>query len=379
MSQARKVGAKQGVVVSTLPVGWIKRPDGKYDFDPETKDTILTIIDTFWQTRVLRRTASALIKSGVQIPARCGQRLSFTKADINRVRNILLNPAYAGVYVYGRTEAQPGGPVLARGELQRIKVPEERWIKIYNHHPGYMTIEQQEEIKAILKKNHFQQRDRPGRGPALLQGLLRCAKCNASFHVRYLKKRSSTYGCAWSVEPCTRFTSCEFDREILSEVFKVLKSPPLAMLKAALDESRSQERARLNWIESERERLQHEEQKARHRADLTRSSLPRVHLDALEELEKVLEEKERFEQTIAIKVATPKSYESDKELEELCHRASDVPMASSGGNVSGAKRNFALCHRSCARRSDSGTDRCDNFLEIGQPNALFHVDDCRPP
>ncbi len=45
--------------------------------------------------------------------------------------------------------------MLARGELQRIKVPEERWIKIFNHHPGYMTVEQQEEIKSILKKNNF--------------------------------------------------------------------------------------------------------------------------------------------------------------------------------------------------------------------------------
>src|SRR2546426_12163353 len=66
MSQARKVRAKQGVVVSTLPVGWIKGPDGKYDFDPETKDTIRTIIDTFWQTRALRRTVIALVKAGIQ-------------------------------------------------------------------------------------------------------------------------------------------------------------------------------------------------------------------------------------------------------------------------------------------------------------------------
>ena len=66
MSQARKIKAKQGAVVSSLPVGWIKGPDGKYDFDIETKEIIRTIIDTFWQIRSINRTVKALVKSGVQ-------------------------------------------------------------------------------------------------------------------------------------------------------------------------------------------------------------------------------------------------------------------------------------------------------------------------
>ena len=51
----------------------------------------------------------------------------------------------------------------------------------------------------------------------------------------------------------------------------------------------------VNWIESERERLQHEERRARERAEITHNSLRRVHLDALEKLEKVFQEKEEFE------------------------------------------------------------------------------------
>jgi hypothetical protein len=104
------------------------------------------IIDTFWQTRSLRRTALALEKAGIQIPSRHGQRIGFKKPSIHRVRLILVHPAYAGTYVYGRTQSQPGGPVLANGESKRMKVPEERWIKIFNHHPAYITQEQQEEV-----------------------------------------------------------------------------------------------------------------------------------------------------------------------------------------------------------------------------------------
>lgn len=75
MSQARKAKAKQGAIVSLSPVGWIKGPDGRFDYDPEIeRHEIRLIIDTFSQTRSAHRTAKALAKAGIQIPARCGHR-----------------------------------------------------------------------------------------------------------------------------------------------------------------------------------------------------------------------------------------------------------------------------------------------------------------
>jgi hypothetical protein len=97
------------------------------------------------------------------------------------------------------------------------------------------------------------------------------------------------------------------------------------MLKAALEETRSQERARLNWIESKRERIDHEEHRAQERVERTHDSYQRVHTDALERLEKVLREKEEFEQKIAVYRPIPIDSASADELEELCRIASDVP------------------------------------------------------
>jgi DNA invertase Pin-like site-specific DNA recombinase len=88
-SHARITKAKQGAVVSALPVGWVKCPDRQYGYDPATKDTINLIIDTFWKTRSIRRTVKTLIKDGVQIPARRGQKLYFRKPTIGRVSRIL--------------------------------------------------------------------------------------------------------------------------------------------------------------------------------------------------------------------------------------------------------------------------------------------------
>jgi DNA invertase Pin-like site-specific DNA recombinase len=329
MSQARMTKAKQGAVVSALPVGWIKGPDQSYDYDPETKDTIRMIIDKFWETRSIRRTVKALAKAGVQIPSRRGQRLYFTKPTLGRVTRILTNPAYAGTYAFGKTQCQPGGPVLANGQSKRTKVPEACWTQTFNHHPAYMTREEQEEIKSILNGNRFQRRDRAGRGPALTQGLLRCAVCGETLVVSY-HRRSYSYGCGWKLlkyaeTPCTRFESREFDQYILGEVFKVLRTPPVDMLRSALEVSRSQEQARLSWIEAERERLEHEERKAQELVDRSYGRHPRVYDHAVEKLEELLQEKQQFEQKIAIERATPKKLETREELEELCRLASDVP------------------------------------------------------
>ena len=248
----------------------------------------------------------------------------------------------------GKPNQSPADRCWPNGQSKRMKVPEEHWIKNFDHHPSYITPQQQEEIRSILHENLFRRRYRAGRGPALLQGLLRCAICNRSFNVSYRGNKSYSYQCAWEIRQCSRFTSSEFEQYVLAAVFKVLEAPPLEMLQAALEETRNQEVARLHWIESERERLAHEERIARERADFTRGSLERVHRDALEKLERVFEEKERFELKIAIKPATATPDESAEELEELCRLAREVPSLwhHPAVNVSGAKGNLALPHRS---------------------------------
>jgi DNA invertase Pin-like site-specific DNA recombinase len=328
MMQSRLAKARRGQAVSRLPVGWIKGADGKYSFDPVARDKIQMVIQTFRQTRSVRQTVKALVKAGVEIPSRKrGQQIQFTKPTIGRVTFILTDPAYAGVYVYGKTKSEPGGPVLARGQTRSSKVSPDRWIKIPDHHPAYLSLEEQEEIKSILAKNHFKRRYRVGRGRALTQGLLRCAICGASMTVSYPSKgynfrchKSDKYG----GKPCLSFSSCDLDDCILREVFKVLRTPSIELLKSALAAARKNKQTRLSYIESERERLTHEEGVARERADLARGKLPSVYYDALQTLDNVLQQRAELERKVASELTAAKD-ESDKDLEELCRMASDVP------------------------------------------------------
>ena len=191
-----------------------------------------------------------------------------------------------------------------------------------------MTAEQQEEIKSVVRKNQFGRRNRPGRGRAPTQGLLRCAICGANLGVSY-PNRDYVYKCNgpqhYGEKPCTNFSGSHLDGAILRKVFEILQGPPIDMLKSALEASRTKKKTRLDWIRSERERLAHEQRLAEERADLTRGSLPRVHRVALENLETVLQAKEQFEQKIALESLRALKDESDEQLEELCRTASDVP------------------------------------------------------
>jgi DNA invertase Pin-like site-specific DNA recombinase len=328
MMQSRLAKARRGEAVSKLPVGWIKGPDGKYDFDPETKDTIRMIIETFWQTRSVWHTVKALAKAGIQIPCRNRGRIHFFRPTIGRVRFILTNPAYAGVYVYGKSRPESGGALLASGQSKRVSVSEEHWIKHFNHHPAYMTLEEQEEIKSMFQSKQFEHRSRPGRGPALMQGLLRCGLCGATLQVNYPSK-TCMYSCdrasRYAETVCMTFTGSDLERCILRELFRVLKTPPIEMLKSALEAERKKYQTRLSWIESERERLSHEESVARERAELARGRLESVYLDSLEKLENVLQKKKEFEQKIAREPLSRLREESDKELDELCRIAGEVP------------------------------------------------------
>ena len=235
----------------------------------------------FVKHRAVYGTVKALAKAGVQIPCRKrGGKLCFKKPTATRVTFILTHAAYTGSYVFARTE--PGGPVPGSCRVKRIKVSREHWIRIPNHHPAYLSPEEQEEIKSTLRKNQFKRRSPVARERTVIQGLLRCGVCAAGVMVVYSSRRqnSYTYRCRRSGEycekPCMIFECKDLEECILREIFKVLNAPPIELLKSALEESRKKNQTRLSSIESERERLAHEESIAQEQADLTRGKLPSV-------------------------------------------------------------------------------------------------------
>jgi DNA invertase Pin-like site-specific DNA recombinase len=330
MRQARMTKARQGIVVSQLPVGWVLGPDGKYAHDPAVKDVIELVIRTFWEVRTLRGTVLALDKEGVQIPSRPYNRLEWRRPNLSNVGQILKNPAYSGTYVYGKSRCVPEQGVTSSGETVRERVPERDWIKFYNALPPYMSIEEQEEIKAILKRNDFSKQYRPGRGSALCQGLLVCVRCGDRLIVGYHRKDGYSYWCGSKTiqagaKPCSYFDGKDLDRAVEKAVLSVLGAPPVELLREAHAESRRQLDSKRIWIESERERLANETEKALDLVNRSRLETPRVNQFARDRLEEILKATEEFERKAVSDLMRLESIPADRELEELCALAADVP------------------------------------------------------
>lgn len=118
-------------------------------------------------------------------------------ATLSRVLHILKNPRYAGMCFYGRTRQRPGTPSQT--------LPTDRWkVMIPNAHPGYITWEQYESHRQMLRENCPMARSNavhlpPRKGLALLQGLTMCGRCGRRMTLRYSKpcrrKVSITYVC----------------------------------------------------------------------------------------------------------------------------------------------------------------------------------------
>jgi DNA invertase Pin-like site-specific DNA recombinase len=331
MRQARFTKARQGIVVSQLPPGWVLGPDGKYQHDPAVKEVIELVIGTFWKTRTLRGTVLALDRDGVKIPSRPHNRLEWNRPNLSNVSQILKNPCYSGTYVYGKTRCVPELGVTTSGETVRERVPERDWIKVYNAFPGYMTVEEQEEIKAILKRNDFSKQYRPGHGSALCQGLLYCARCGDRLMVAYHRNDGHSFWCGATTiqagkKPCSFFDGKDLDRAIEKAVLSVLGAPPLELLREAHAESRRQLDCQRIWIESERERLQNETEKALDLVNRSRLETPRVYQFAQDRLEEILKASEEFERKAVSDLARLGDIPADRELEELCALAADVPQ-----------------------------------------------------
>jgi hypothetical protein len=104
----------------------------------------------------------------------------------------LHNPAYAGTYVYGRTQTRtqvlPGEAPRLKGRTRQLK--REEWpIVLHDDHPGYITWDQFLRNQQRLDDNRtFRPEERRGavrEGAALLQGIVLCGLCGRRMAVRY--------------------------------------------------------------------------------------------------------------------------------------------------------------------------------------------------
>jgi len=260
--EAHRQKVRRGLVLTQVPVGYIRTEDEGIEKTPDRQiqEAIAGIFCKFRELGSVRQVLLWYRDEKLLLPALSresgNRKVVWIEPIYPRIFGILKNPTYAGVFVWGRkhtrTSIVDGRARKTRGHAR----PQEQWeVTIPDHHEGYITWEEfmrnQQQIRsnagwnARMGEPHGAARS----GPALLAGLLRCARCGRALQVSYtLSKQHGPlprYWCSGDrgrqmVRSCITFAGTRVDQSVAVEVLEALR--PLGVQSAldALDHSKNQ-------------------------------------------------------------------------------------------------------------------------------------------
>ena len=200
--------ARKGLLRFPLPVGFVVAADEAWVLDPDTqvRERLSYVFDSFRHLGVVRAVVRDLRQQGLELPTRVTAReaygsLIWKEPTLSTVVRILHNPAYAGAYVYGRSEylSERRSPKTGKASAHVRNVAQ--WpVRIPEHHPAYIGWEEFVKNQEQLRQNwgHDDSRGVPREGRALLQGIVYCGVCGRKMGVqnRSVKEsRSPSYVC----------------------------------------------------------------------------------------------------------------------------------------------------------------------------------------
>src|SRR5262245_15515652 len=188
--------AKKGELRSPLPVGYVYDDLGRPVIDPdaEVRGAVTVLFQAFQDTGSAYGVMDHFRCHGLLFPKRSyggvwHGKLLWGRLSHSRVLGVLKNPAYAGVYVYGRYSYRKH--LAADGSIQSttVRKPIEAWpVLLKDHHEGYISWETYVHTQHVLTNNRTNTQPLPStarEGLALLQGLLLCGRCARHVTIRY--------------------------------------------------------------------------------------------------------------------------------------------------------------------------------------------------
>jgi DNA invertase Pin-like site-specific DNA recombinase len=272
--------AQRGELALQLPVGLIRDETGKVKKDPnlEVKERIQLIFAQFQKQKSASKVLRFLNFNNLRLPRhdRFGD-VVWKKPTVAAIIAILKNPAYAGAFVYGRTQTirHPDGKATQK------KLDPEQWkIVVKDKYPAYINWETFEQIQAQLADNYAaydrnQSRGIPRRGQALLHGMVYCGECGHKMLVQYQK--SPRYICnslrqQYGVPVCQFIPAQAVDAQVVAAFFEVMSPVELDALKRAM----AAQKENLSLIDTAHE---HQLQRLRYEAQLAERQFRRVDPD----------------------------------------------------------------------------------------------------
>jgi DNA invertase Pin-like site-specific DNA recombinase len=196
--------ARRGECYVTPPAGYVWEGGGlRLDPDESVRNAVKAIFERFNVEPSARAVLRWARKTGFLMPARHlgTSELLWSPLGNLRLLNLLHNPAYAGVYVFGR---HPVTTVLVDGEIRKVRrrldEPSQWPVRIDKAHPAYITWETYMNNQNKLRQNAARADGAtlgaPRQGAALLAGLIICGRCGRRMNARYESDMTRwTYTC----------------------------------------------------------------------------------------------------------------------------------------------------------------------------------------
>jgi len=322
MASGRLAKAGRGELAVPLPAGLMRRPSGEValDSDEQVQAVIRLVFGLFEQLGTVHAVLRFLVGHQVQIGMR--ERSGPGKGEVvwraphqQGLVNMLRNPAYAGIYAYGRSRTDRSRRLPGREHSGRVRALDAgQWlVRIEDALPAYISVEQYERNQARLAANRARAESlgAPREGPALLGGLVVCGICGHRLQVSYeasgqgltgrycCQRRHHTYG-----EPrCQQMAAGFLDDHVVAQVLSALAPAALelSVTAAAQVEARRAEvdriwRQRLERAGFACDRARRQYQLAEPENRLVARQLEREWEAALAEQARLGEDYERYQQ-----------------------------------------------------------------------------------
>ena len=250
-NQLRK--AQRGELRLNVPVGLVYVPHVGIQLDPDEQiqGLVRLLFERFRLSGRLSTVVQYFHENGLLFPRRKGSwhgKLEWGQLSLERVREALANPLYAGAYVYGRSKRRTIIHSENHIERPRLPLPQDKWAVVHwDAFKGYISKEEYEGNQLCLAKNranpHVPSPSHRRNGPALLGGKLLCGRCGQPMHVGYQGTNGcrSVYLCNarqihYGETACQRVPGKSVDQWVTERIMRALTPAQIELSIAILEE-----------------------------------------------------------------------------------------------------------------------------------------------
>ena len=264
LDRGRLNKAKRGELFQSVPMGYVRHPNGEVVFDPDqqAQSVMKHLFATFEQVGSIYGLFRELIQHDIRLPVRLngGPRrgeLDWRRPSLGTLCQVLHHPIYAGAYAYGRrpTDVRAG---YASGKKKSSWKPMSEWtVLLLDRLPAYISWDQYLRHQERLRENRrgHNWKGTPGRGTALLTGLIVCGSCGRRLQVNYGGRDDNIayYNChkhlVAGTEPnCCGMKAAPADELVATQVLRALAPAAVELsLQAVADIEHERSRLETHW------------------------------------------------------------------------------------------------------------------------------------